>query len=132
MNILQRIGAALMAVGMVGALYFLLFFNVSAARALDSQPTPLVSTPPGDLRAITERVSNLDLMGLRQTGATVSGLFAVVGAILLTNPISLSAARRPMPDSGRQRKVTGGFECPSCGLISPATAQRCDCGYKFT
>jgi hypothetical protein len=23
------------------------------------------------------------------------------------------------------------MECPTCGLVSPPTAQRCDCGYDF-
>ena len=23
------------------------------------------------------------------------------------------------------------MECPTCGLINPATAQRCDCGFDF-
>ncbi len=23
------------------------------------------------------------------------------------------------------------MRCPSCGLINPKTAQRCDCGYDF-
>lgn len=132
MNPLQQFGAVLMTAGLASAIHYMFIFDVSAARAQGSPSTPLGSAPQTELREMMERTANLDLMNQRQTNATVSGLFAVVGAILLTNPISLSATRRPMPEAGRARKVTGGFECPSCGLISPATAQRCDCGYKFT
>ena len=24
------------------------------------------------------------------------------------------------------------MECPNCGLLNPATAQRCDCGFDFS
>jgi hypothetical protein len=34
--------------------------------------------------------------------------------------------RRPEPDRGFP------LECPNCGLLSPPSAMRCDCGYTFT
>ena len=29
-------------------------------------------------------------------------------------------------------RVPGGLVCPDCGLISPETADRCDCGFRFS
>lgn len=31
----------------------------------------------------------------------------------------------------RFRQLGGAMDCPTCGLINPPTAQRCDCGYDF-
>lgn len=83
-----------------------------------------------------ERVVNIGKVSDRQSGLVVSGVVAIIGAILLVGH-SMRQPHAPVPvmavtaREGPGIPVKGGKKCPYCGLISPASAQRCDCGFTF-
>jgi len=116
-KLIQRIGLAAMAAGVFGAIWLALFFDIS------------IQVEPGKIGQPEKRVANIDLMSQRQSGLIVCGIVAVVGTILfVANP---KIETRQGPSSGAAMRLPGGQQCPRCGLISPPTAKRCDCGFTF-
>src|SRR5262245_39028439 len=113
---LKPLGAVLCVVGIVGAFYFLLAFDTS----VEVPKTQIAGQTIGG-----QRVNNLGLMNDRQNGIIISGVVAIIGAVLFVVSTNIrGAALRP-------RRVGDGLECPECGLLNPSSATRCDCGFVF-
>ena len=109
----KSLGLTLMIAGMAGALYFFIAFNTS----IEVPKSEVLGQAIGG-----NRINNIGLMNDRQNGLILSGIIAIVGAILFVAP---QQRREP---SGSVVHVRGGKVCPACRLISPETASRCDCG----
>lgn len=110
---LTAIGLMVVGVSLASLVFFMVVFEVSVPTA-----TKVASLPAESRALIPERVANLDLMNQRQNGIIIS-----VGGVVVGVLVSLFGwnAQRDV-QSGTQRRVQGGFECPQCGLISPSTA----------
>ena len=105
---MKPIGSLMLVLGLLGSCVFLVGYDVSVPAATADDPA--------------RRVANLERMSTRQTGIVFTGLIAVVGVIMVVG------AGRGRSGSQLAKRIPGGKVCPECGLISPTSADRCDCG----
>lgn len=115
----QQFGAVVMFLGILGAVYFFAIFDTS----VEVPVTQGIGQSVGG-----GRVNNLGLMNQRQNGIIISCVAAIIGLILMVVGRIVPRRVRNLTPTGR---VPGGLVCPNCGLISPETAERCDCGFRF-
>ena len=108
-----------MLLGILGAVYFFAIFETS----VEVPVTQVMGQSVGG-----GRVNNLGLMNQRQNGIIISCVAAIIGLMLMVVARIAPGRVRNLTSAGR---VPDGLVCPNCGLISPETADRCDCGFRF-